>query len=199
MIDAFNVALPVAAAFASIVERMEQHPGEIWPFSEWLYARHPVNVLEIGVRWGGTAALWHQLSCGRVIGLDWSACADGLGAANTYKLTASMEARYPRYRFIDGDSSAHDTVVKVVEALGGDTLDFLFIDGDHSYMGVWRDWDSYSGLVRSGGCIALHDIVDSPFMRSVGHGVYKFWGELEGEKTEFCVGGDWGGIGVIEV
>lgn len=37
------------------------------------------------------------------------------------------------------------------------SIDFLFIDGDHSYDGVRRDWDEWSPHVRGDGLIALHD------------------------------------------
>jgi predicted O-methyltransferase YrrM len=37
-------------------------------------------------------------------------------------------------------------------------IDLLFIDGDHTFDGVKRDWEMYSPLVRSGGMIVFHDI-----------------------------------------
>jgi len=36
-------------------------------------------------------------------------------------------------------------------------VDFVFIDGDHSYDGLREDWEGWSGLVQPGGIIALHD------------------------------------------
>lgn len=36
-------------------------------------------------------------------------------------------------------------------------IDFLFIDGDHSFEGVTRDWDDWTPHVRVGGRVALHD------------------------------------------
>ena len=36
-------------------------------------------------------------------------------------------------------------------------IDVLFIDGDHSYEGVKKDWEMYGPLVREGGIIAFHD------------------------------------------
>jgi FkbM family methyltransferase len=36
-------------------------------------------------------------------------------------------------------------------------IDLLFIDGDHSYDGIRRDWDDWTPLVREGGHVALHD------------------------------------------
>jgi predicted O-methyltransferase YrrM len=36
-------------------------------------------------------------------------------------------------------------------------VDFVFIDGDHSYEGIRNDWSVWSPLVASGGVVALHD------------------------------------------
>ena len=36
-------------------------------------------------------------------------------------------------------------------------LDFVFIDGDHSYDGLRGDWEAWSALVADGGVVALHD------------------------------------------
>ena len=36
-------------------------------------------------------------------------------------------------------------------------IDFIFIDGDHSYDGLKGDWEGWSDSVRNGGVIALHD------------------------------------------
>ena len=36
-------------------------------------------------------------------------------------------------------------------------LDFLFIDGDHSYEGVKADWEVYKGFLRPGSIVVFHD------------------------------------------
>lgn len=46
-------------------------------------------------------------------------------------------------------------------------VDFLFIDGDHTYTGVKQDFEMYSQLVSDGGIIAFHDIVHFPNDRQV--------------------------------
>ena len=38
-----------------------------------------------------------------------------------------------------------------------ESLDMLFIDADHSYRAVRKDWDDWSSYVKVGGIIALHD------------------------------------------
>jgi predicted O-methyltransferase YrrM len=36
-------------------------------------------------------------------------------------------------------------------------IDFLFIDGDHNYEGVKKDWNLYGALLRKKGLVAFHD------------------------------------------
>ena len=36
-------------------------------------------------------------------------------------------------------------------------IDFLFIDGDHTWQGLQEDWASWSGKLSIGGIVALHD------------------------------------------
>lgn len=38
-----------------------------------------------------------------------------------------------------------------------DNIDFIFIDGDHSFEGVKKDFDLYASKLSSNGIIALHD------------------------------------------
>lgn len=54
-----------------------------------------------------------------------------------------------------------------------DSIDFLFIDGDHTYQAVMTDWLLYSPLVKSGGIIAFHDSLCKEF------GVSRFIKDLE--------------------
>jgi predicted O-methyltransferase YrrM len=36
-------------------------------------------------------------------------------------------------------------------------VDFIFIDGDHSWEGISKDWPLYSNKLKPGGLMALHD------------------------------------------
>jgi len=53
-------------------------------------------------------------------------------------------------------------------------LDFVFIDGNHMYEYVKKDYEMYSPLVRKGGIVAFHDIG----LNEEG-GVYKLWNDLK--------------------
>ncbi len=43
--------------------------------------------------------------------------------------------------------------------LQGGLVDFIFIDGDHSWEGISSDWRAWSAGLSPGGFIALHDSV----------------------------------------
>ncbi|MDH5543791.1 MAG: class I SAM-dependent methyltransferase, partial [Nitrospinota bacterium] len=45
---------------------------------------------------------------------------------------------------------------------GGKGVDFLFIDGDHSYEGVTFDLTSWGSIVKRGGVIIAHDYCNLP-------------------------------------
>lgn len=55
-----------------------------------------------------------------------------------------------------GDSNSLDTFNKLKSILGNRRIDLLFIDADHSYASVKRDYELYAPMVRH--IIALHDI-----------------------------------------
>lgn len=186
---------------------MEQIPEEIDAFTTWLMARGPLRgVVEIGVRRGGTSALWCILGATRVVGIDWTG-KDSLGAREQAEVMGALSDMYPgKFYGVLGDSQDSNTAALVRRAFDdGPPIDLLFIDGDHSYDGAYLDWRVYRRLVRPGGVVAFHDIVDTPEMRGWGHGVYRLWGEIRSdipllEAHEFVKGGSpWGGIGAVVV
>ena len=77
-------------------------------------------------------------------------------------------------------------------------MDVLFIDGDHSYEGVKKDFELYSLLVKKGGIIAFHDIVPGTPERE---GVVQFWDQIKPGYQHTEIVKDWRsggwGIGII--
>lgn len=127
---------------------------------DWL---RPESILEIGSWHGGT--LWHWLHLAqRVVIVD-----DQMRRLDDWYDWARDECT--GFSPICGMSNDED----VVEAVSEHALfDFLFIDADHSYDSVRADWDNYSPMVREGGLVALHDIIERP-----GYGVSRLWQELK--------------------
>jgi predicted O-methyltransferase YrrM len=82
---------------------------------------------------------------------------------------------------IQGDSHSIETLKKIKAILKDNRVDFLFIDADHSYEGVKKDFEMYSPWVRKGEIIAFHDIVPDYYTKygiKPASGVYKFWNEI---------------------
>jgi predicted O-methyltransferase YrrM len=93
-------------------------------------------------------------------------------------------------------------LARLKNVLPGDgKVDFLFIDGDHTYEGVKADFEMYSGLVRPGGLIVFHDICKHS--EQINCHVDRFWQEVKFERRALEFVHDWNqgilGIGVIEV
>jgi predicted O-methyltransferase YrrM len=101
---------------------------------------------------------------------------------------------------IHGDSHDSQMKVTVTQILGDDRLDFLFIDGDHTYDGVKQDYEMYKDLVKPGGWIGFHDISDTEHHRNANCRVDLLWSQLTGNKVEFVdKSSNLGGIGLIQV
>ena len=103
-----------------------------------------------------------------------------------------------RLRLVLGDSHDSATVARAERALRG-PVDLLFVDGDHSYEGVTRDWELWLPLVRPGGLVAFHDVQPGAYSG----GVPRFWAELlEGRDVEEIVadpGQESFGIGLVRL
>ena len=81
-------------------------------------------------------------------------------------------------------------------------IDFLFIDGDHSYEGAKLDFLMYGPMVRPGGVIVFHDLITPPAQPHIQVG--KLWREIQHAgfiTQEIWAEEDpsWGGIGVVHV
>ena len=179
-----------------------QEPTELASLIELLQERKPHHILEIGSEAGGTFWAWCQIATGLKISIDKPDGNSGSGRFVDPDALALRTAGFQSYakdvRVITGDSHSPLIVGRVRSILRGELLDFMFIDGDHAYEGVKKDFDAYREMVKRGGLIAFHDIKDSEHHRYRGCFVSDFWKELEGPKKEFLAPSDWGGIGVIE-
>lgn len=166
-----------------------QKPGELAGLLALLADAAPEVVLEIGSDAGGTLWAWRQLpSVRRVLAVNLP----GAGYHSGRELD-SHDAE-----LVIGDSHDPDTLAELTDLLGGDAVDFLLIDGDHTYEGVKQDFVMYAPLVRDGGLVVFHDICPHPYNPEVG--VRKFWLELSGDRDEIVTDpATWGGVGVLHV
>lgn len=123
----------------------------------------PQSVLEIGTAKGGSFYIWsrHLDRTNKLISLDLPDGRFGGGYVEQKTEIFREFAPSKKMDFIRADSHHSDTYEEVSDLVDGG-VDFLFIDGDHTYEGVKQDFEMYSELVREGGIIALHDIAPHP-------------------------------------
>jgi predicted O-methyltransferase YrrM len=70
-------------------------------------------------------------------------------------------------------------------AVGGEPVDFVFIDGDHSHEGLRGDWESWSPLIATGGIVSLHDSRSSAERRIDEAGSVRFTREVIRHDSRF--------------
>ncbi len=66
-----------------------------------------------------------------------------------------------------GDSRDESTLHVVETILEGEQVDLLFIDSDHSYETTAREVALYSPLVKDGGSVGLHDMLNDQWVAAV--------------------------------
>lgn len=179
---------------------MPQVKNEITSLAKFVYDLNPNVIVEIGTKYGGTFMIWNEISNDITVSIDLTNGVNGgVNSDSVVKRNEFFKNKYGnKCFFIEGSSHNRNTYDSLIKILNGKPIDFLFIDGDHSYEGVKKDYEIYSPLVKSGGFIAFHDINDSERHRNLNVYVNKLWIELKGEKIEFNEKEDWAGIGVIK-
>lgn len=173
--------------FASTALPAHQLENEIVPFLDFVQKKQPKVVCEIGTAEGGTNFLLSNTikSVQHIIGID-------LYVHNRAKLKYFSKPKL-RQSFFDGNSHSNNISEQVESVLKGKKIDLLFIDGDHRYNGVKKDFEVYKQLVSPNGLIAFHDINEDHKTRfgnktsNWAGDVPKFWNEIKDfyETREF--------------
>lgn len=139
-------------ALAQRIIPSAQIQSEILALIDFLNEKSPSSFLEIGLSSGGTHFLIRYLcpTIKKSIGID-------IDTQNTHIVDALTST--PSHYYINGRSDDQKTINTVSSLLTSNSLDVLFIDGDHSYEGVKSDFEQYRHFVKDGGIIVFHDIV----------------------------------------
>ena len=164
--------------------KTQQTPAEF----KWLLEKftdiNPQRILEIGSKFGGCSKFFY----------DFMSNKSRLYCIDQQEREWSWRKEYNPGKIlvkIYGDSTHLSTIQKLSTMLDGDKLDFIFIDGDHDYYIVKKDFTNYLNFTKKGSIIAFHDIYlrlrdpVSITMDGFHGGVTKLWEELKHEyKTE---------------
>jgi len=158
---------------------LKQNMLELRGLAQVLSQRQLATVCEIGTFRGGTLFIWCRLAQpdAMLISIDLPGGAFGGGYfAKSIPFFQSFCQPGQSMHCLRG--SSHDAGIRdeFQQLMENRKLDFLFIDGDHSYEGVKKDFEFYAPYVKPGGVVGFHDILqreDEPTIQ-----VYRFWNEL---------------------
>jgi cephalosporin hydroxylase len=183
-----------------------QKVRELAPLIGLVRRRFPRVVVEIGTARGGTLYAWCQVADPHALLVSIDLPGGPFGGGYTPDDVSTFRAYGrpdQRLHFIRADSHSGETRQTLERILNGGQIDFLMIDGDHTYEGVRRDFEMYAPLVGPGNPIAFHDTLRHPEGSS--SEVDRFWNEIRSDyrHTEFLdvgpdpLGPQYGGIGVL--
>jgi predicted O-methyltransferase YrrM len=159
---------------------------------------HPRKCLEIGTRFGGTARVFNQYFAeheptGTLVTCDIAKFRNLNMARVTqvlvppHSVEAAREDRFfaPQQMLEDWEDAAPLSVAHTSETLRPYApFDFVYIDGDHSYDGVSKDWQIVARVTLGPTPVVLDDVVGQH------EGVVRFYEEIcqTHEHYEFA---DW--------
>jgi predicted O-methyltransferase YrrM len=179
-----------------------QKGGEFDTLLGLLKTRDLKTVVEIGTGHGGSLYAFCQVASpdATIVTIDLPDGEYGGKYVDQKADLSSYKKGNQKLHFLKMDSHDEETFISLLDIIGNSEIDFLFIDGDHSYEGVKKDWVMYSRFVKRGGLIAFHDICEHSTVANCE--VNRFWNEIKKNyKTWNCVDPSdttWGGIGILE-
>lgn len=140
---------------------LQQNPDEFAALCFFLRDHGPyTNFLEIGTASGGTClALYKIVGFKNILSID-----DGKHKRAVYQ--REHLSQIPNVRQFIGDSHSVDAEIFLRKNLEG-LLDIAFIDGDHSFDGVWQDVQLVSKFSSHGTLFIFHDTVASKGVEDV--------------------------------
>ena len=167
--------------------------------SKFRYVSRTLYTLDIGFYYGAIIRSIHESLSERNIGhyglvsiaIDIQDHWDRNPEA--WNIAKDFEKYNTGVKIVTGDSSSDHVAEQVREILGGNYLDIVFIDGNHSERGVIRDYLMYEPMVSKDGMICFHDI----WMKSVN----RAWDQIRESNNwatlELCQKRGFYGIGII--
>lgn len=142
---------------------LQQDPDEFANFVHYMATRiGSANLtIDIGIASGGqTKFLRDYFSCQRTIIVDD-------GNHEMFHHWQRIKSQVKSEIILEMIASSHSRIVKEKLKHFTDSVDFAYVDGDHSYKGLKQDIMLVAPLLKVGGIMALHDTQAVPDCRRV--------------------------------
>lgn len=112
----------------------------------------PSKVLEIGTWKGYSAVTW-----GKAFDPEEITTIGNDKSVGNAEIADEWDQGGVECLFIHINKDSHDP--EVANSIKDHSYGFIFIDGDHSYEGVKKDWELYKDKITPGGVFVFHDVV----------------------------------------
>lgn len=168
----------------------------------FLYPKKLNSFIEIGSAYGASFVLWGNIIKGTKISVDLP-----INSHDTYPWPGDNTLEYILGRrkkmwedlwpgethTIVGNSRKQETIDEVKKILLDKKVDFLFIDAEHNYESVKKDYYNYIEFVSPGGYVGFHDIQIGeldPFGNEDNRNVNVFWEEISQQHESWVFVGE---------
>ena len=122
-----------------------------------------LNCVEVGVCEGDYAAVLAESRFEKLFLVDpWKYMENYIDIANSQDFIQEERYQKVKRRFIDDKriTLIRQTSLDAVKPFEDNQLDFVYLDGDHSYEAARDDINAWYKKIKSGGCLAGHDYLD---------------------------------------
>lgn len=178
--------------------------GYGWVHYGLLRAIKPKNVLCIGSRHGYIPGILAQACKDNEFGhVDFVDAGFGDEDANHWTGEAYWKTEAGKTAFLRFDLqnfiTLHVMTTEEFKKIANKKVkyDYIYIDGDHSFKGVSRDYELFWPMLRAGGFIAFHDISIKGKKPEGEYGVWKLWQKIS-KKNAFSLEFLGSGLGVLQ-
>ena len=170
--------------------RLQQVPEEFCGLLLWLKEQKFEKYLELGIGDGGSFLLnvFFQSDLKKAVCVDNCAYWQNEQYKRIQEKITFLKNKKQECEITFVNSKTDDFFAQNTEK-----FPCIFVDADHSYEAVKKDFENSLKILEDGGCIILHDI------NSRGcPGIIKLWKEIKNDKCKKFVYSDTCGIGIFK-